>query len=272
MIPDPDVRERPPLSLELVFLLALLAPLVHTLAIMILLLVGFRGLIPVVGMGALLAYGGIFSLCAARFTRPPMLQLALVRPPAVAWLALFFLLPSIVLSSEVDNWVKAFYPPPLLPDPGPGIETPPFLGPTLAIVFIAVLPLAAELFFRGVMQPLAVGRLGIFGGVLLTTVLSGLARGATGFGAPWEIAPACVTALVLCILRQSSGSLWPPIVLHVLVGVAAFAAQYQVFGIPGFDDMSARHTPLVPWIAGAAASTLLGLVLCRLASRSRQQS
>lgn len=268
MIPDPDVRERPPLSLELVFVLALLAPLLHSLAVMVLLLVGFRGLIPVVGMGAVLAYGGIFSLCAVRFRRPPAQQLAFVNPPAVAWAAVLFLLPSIVLSSELDNWVKVFFPPPPFVDPGPTLETPPFLGPTLAIVFVAVLPLAFELFFRGVMQPLAVGRLGVIGGILLTTVLSGVARGATGFGAPWEIAPACATALVLCILRQASGSLWPPLALHVLVGLTAFAAQYQVFGLPGFDDMTARHTPAA-WLAGAAACTLLGFVLCRVASRAR---
>jgi membrane protease YdiL (CAAX protease family) len=236
---------------------------------MVLLLVGFRGVVPVVGMGAVLAYGAIFSLCAARFTRPPVQQLALVNPPAVAWAAVFFLLPSIVLSSELDNWVKAWFPPPaLLPDPSAPLEVPHFLGPTLAIVFVAVLPLAYELFFRGVMQPLATARLGLVGGILLTTVLSGVARGATGFGAPWEIAPASATALVLCILRQSTGSLWPPLALHVAIGLAAFAAQYGLFGIPGFDDMSAPHTPL-PWLAAGAASTLIGLVLCRAASRAR---
>ncbi len=268
MIPDPDVRERPPLSLELVFVLALLAPLFHSLAEMVLLLIGFRGAIPVIGMGAVLAYGGIFALCAVRFTRPPAQQLAFVNPPTVAWAAVLFLLPSIVLSSELDNWVKEFFPPPPLVDRGPTPEMPPFIGPTLAIVFIAVLPLAYELFFRGVMQPLAVARLGLVGGILLTAALSGVARGATGFGAPWEIAPACATALVLCTLRQASGSLWPPLALHVLVGLAAFAAQYHVFSIPGFDDMTARHTP-APWIVGAALSTLLGFALCRLASRAR---
>jgi membrane protease YdiL (CAAX protease family) len=268
MIPDSDLRARPPLSLELVFVLALLAPLIHSLAVMVLLLIGFRGLIPVIGMGALLAYGGIFALCAARFTRPPMAQLALVRPPALAWAALLFLLPSIVLSSELDNWVKTLWPPPVLPDLGTPVETLPFLAPSLAIVYIAVLPIANELFFRGVMQPVAVARIGVIAGVLVPAILSGLARGVTGFGAPYEIAPACANALVFGILRQSSGSLWPSLVMHVVIGGAAFAAQYGVFGIPGFDDMSARHTPL-SWVAPAVLSTLIGLAFCRAASRAR---
>jgi membrane protease YdiL (CAAX protease family) len=268
MIPDPDVRERPPLSLELVFVLALLAPLFHSLAVMVLLLVGFRGLVPVVGMGALLSYGAIFAWCAARFSRPPTQQLALLVPPPAAWVALLFLLPSIVLSSELDNWVKVWFPPPpAFADPAAPFEPPPFLGPTLAIVFVVVLPLAYELFFRGVLQPLAAARLGVIGGVVLTAVLSGVARGATGFGTPWEIAPACATALVLCILRQATGSLWPPIGLHVLIGLTALAAQYGLFGIPGFDDMSAPHTP-APWLAGAALSTAIGFGLCRAASRT----
>lgn len=267
MIPDPDVHARPPLSLEFVFVLGLLAPLLHSLAVMVLWLVGFRGVVPVVGMGAVLAYGAIFALCATRFTRPPAQQLAVVTPPAVAWAAVLFLLPSIVLTSELDNWVKVFFPPPPFVDPGP-TETPPFLGPTLAIVFIAVLPLAYELFFRGVMQPLAVARLGLVAGIVLTVVLSGVARIATGFGALWAIAPACATALVLCILRQASGSLWPPIALHVLIGLATFAAEYQVFGLAGFDDVTSQHTP-APWLLGAAASTAVGLALCRVASRAR---
>jgi membrane protease YdiL (CAAX protease family) len=270
MIPDPDVRERPPLTLELVVMLGLLAPLLHWLAIVVLVLIGFRGSVPVVGMAALLAYGGIFALCAARFARPPAQQLALVAPPAVIWVAVLFLVPALVLSSEIDNQVKALVPPPVLADPPPVEDPLPFRLPTIAIVLVAVLPAAYELFFRGVMQPLAVTRLGVVWGVAVTALLSAVASSATGGpAAPWAIAPQFALALVLGVLRQASGSLWPPLALHVLTGAVTFGAELRLFGIPGFDDIAAAHTP-APWLAGAALSTGIGLALCRAASRASQ--
>jgi membrane protease YdiL (CAAX protease family) len=267
MIPDRDLGARPPLTLEFAFLLALIAPLAHALCMLVLVQIGFRGPTSVMGMGALLAYSGLFALCAVRFARPPMQQLALVKPPAVAWLAVAFLLPSVVLSSEVDNVVKALFPlapvEPLPPDAG---DVLPFYGPTVAIVAVAVFPVVYELFFRGILQPLAVARLGVVGGILLTALLSSVALGI--LDGLRGLAPALAGALVLCILRQASGSLWPPIALHALWGTTLVAAVYKLFGLAGFDDTSAAHTPL-PWIAGAAAATLVGFWLCRVAARRR---
>jgi membrane protease YdiL (CAAX protease family) len=132
-----------------------------------------------------------------------------------------------------------------------------------------VLPFAYELFFRGVMQPLAVARLGLIAGIAVTAVLSAVAGSATGgAAAPWAIAPQLALAAVLCVLRQASGSLWPPLALHMLMGLISFGAEFHLFGIPGFDDLSATHTPL-PWLVGAAASTAIGLALCRSAARAR---
>jgi membrane protease YdiL (CAAX protease family) len=265
MIPDRDLGARPPLTLEFAFVLALVAPLAHGLCMLVLLQIGFRGLMSVAGMGAVLAYSGIFALCAVRFQRPPMQQLALVRAPALAWLAVAFLLPSVVLSSEIDNLVKLVFPLPVEP-PSTG-EVLPFLGPTLGIVVVAVFPISYELFFRGILQPLAVARLRAVAGILLTAVLSGVALGLI-LGGPWGVAPAFAGALVLCILRQASGSLWPPIALHALTGLTFLGAQYKLFGLAGFDDVSAAHTPL-PWLAGAAVSTAIGFWLLRVASREQ---
>lgn len=266
MIPDRDLGARPPLTLEFAFLLALIAPLAHALCILVLVQIGFRGPTSVIGMGALLAYSGLFALCAVRFARPPMQQLSLVKPPAIAWLAVAFLLPSVVLSSEIDNVVKALFP--LVPvDSQPAAaEALPFHGPTVAIVAIAVFPIAYELFFRGILQPLAVARLGVIAGILLTALLSGVALGI--LDGPRGLAPALASALVLCVLRQASGSLWTPIALHALTGITLVAAIYRLFGLAGFDDTSAPHTPL-PWLAGAAVSTAIGFWLCRVAARRR---
>ena len=267
MIPDRDIGERPPLTLELAFVLALLAPLVHVLAVMLLSVIGFRGSVPVVGMGALLAYGGIFTVCALRFRRPPLQQLALVRAPATAWVAVAFLAASVVLSSEIDNLVKAAWPlPSELVAPGDAVETPDFVGSTLAVVELAVFPLAYELFFRGILQPLAVARIGVSSGILLTAMLSGVASGLI-FAGIFGVAPAFANALILCVLRQASGSLWPPLALHALTGVVTLGAQYQLFGLAGFDDTTAAHTPLA-WLAGAAVLTGIGFGLLRVAARS----
>ena len=264
MIPDRDMGARPPLTLEFAFVLALLAPLIHVACVLVLSLIGFRGSVPVVGMGALLAYAGIFSLCALRFRRPPTQQLSLVRAPASAWIAVAFLTASIVLSSELDNWVKVFFPVPsdlLLTPEAP----PPWFGTTFGIVEIVVFPLAYELFFRGVLQPLAVARIGVTGGVLLTAMLASVASGLI-FGGLWGVAPAFVISLVLSVLRQASGSLWPPIVLHALIGALTVGAQYQLYGLAGFDDTTAAHTPLL-WLIGAAVLSAVGFVLLWVAAR-----
>ncbi len=271
MIPDPggsDSGPRPPLTFELAFILAMLAPLVHMLSVLLLLSVGFRGTLPVVGMGALLAYTGIIALCAARFQRPPLEELALVRPPAIAWLAVLLLASSVVVSSELDNWVKVFFP---LPEPAEaaaeaGTEAQPFLGATLAIIQLVVFPLAYELFFRGILQPLAVARVGVTPGVLLTALFSATASGLV-FAGLWGLPPAFANALVLGVLRQASGSLWPPLALHALTGAITLGAQYQLFGLAGFDDTSAPHTP-VEWVAGAALLTAIGFGLLYVTSRS----
>ena len=267
MIPDRDAGARPPLTLEFAFVLALLAPLVHVLAVMVLSLIGFRGAVPVVGMGALLAYAGIFTLCALRFRRAPLVELALVRAPASTWVAVMLLAASVVLSSEIDNWVKVFFPVPseLVTTDGV-VEAPPFLGATLAVVELAAFPLAYELFFRGILQPLAVARIGVVAGVLLTAMLSAVASGLV-FAGLWGVAPAFASALVLGVLRQASGSLWPPLALHAITGLVTLGAQYHLFGLAGFDDTTAAHTPLA-WVGGAAALTGIGFGLLRVAARA----
>jgi len=269
MIPDRDLGDRPPLTLEFAFLLALLAPLAHVISIMLLSLLGFRGSVPVVGMGALLTYAGMFTLCALRFRRTPLEELALVRAPATAWLAVAFLGASVILSSEIDNWLKAFFPVPSeLAAAGEALEAPPFLAATLAIVELVVFPLAYELFFRGILQPLAVARIGVIAGVVLTAMLSGVATGLV-FGGLWGVVPAFANSLILGVLRQGSGSLWPPVALHVLTGLVTLGAQYQLFRLAGFDDTTAAHTPL-GWVVGSAVLTAIGLGLCWAAGRTSQ--
>ncbi|MFI5314299.1 MAG: type II CAAX prenyl endopeptidase Rce1 family protein [Myxococcota bacterium] len=267
MIPEQDPEPRPPLSLEFVFVLALLAPLGHLLWVILLGQIGMRLIISAMGMGALVTYGGLFALCASRFRLPPSRQLAFVTAPASAWLAVLFLAASVVVTSEIDNVVKSLLPPPLMPAQLP--EVPPYFGAALALVQIGVFPLVYDVFFRGVLQPIATTRIGVIPGVILSALLSGFASAflpaVTALGL-WALVPALLNALILCILRQSAGSLWPVLALSSLWGAVQICANYQVFGLAGFDAGGA-HTPAI-WVAGAALLTAVGLGLCRAAARA----
>jgi membrane protease YdiL (CAAX protease family) len=270
VIPEHDPEPRPALTLEFVVVLALVAPLGHLLWVILLGQIGFKLGISAIGMGALITYGGLFALCAARFRIPPARQLAFGPAPVSAWLAVIFLVASLVVSSEVDNVVKGLMAP-QPPEPPQPPETAPYLGAALAVVYIGVFPLVYDLFFRGVMQPLATTRIGVIPGVILTTLMSGFAGAflsAVSLGL-WALVPPLLNALILSILRQSAGSLWPVLALHVLWGVALICANYQVFGLAGFDAGGA-HTPLV-WVAGAALLTGVGLGLCRAAARAASE-
>jgi len=271
MIPEHDPAPRPPLTLEYAFMLALVAPLCQFVATLVFGALGFHLKMSALGMGTLVAYGALFALCAARLRTPPARQLGFVlAAPATAWVSVVFLAGSIVLSSELDNLLRSGLSLPSVE--GVPLEVPPYFTPAFAVVVIGVLPLAYDAFFRGMFQPLASARLGGIGAVVLTTALSGFASGfipALSMNV-WQLPRHLLDALVLCILRECAGSLAPVLALHVLWGVATFCASYGVFGLAGFDA-SGAHTP-VPWVAGAAAFTLVGLALCRAAARAGRSS
>ena len=48
----------------------------------------------------------------------------------------------------------------------------------------------------------------------------------------------------------------------MIFGACRVASVQNAFGIPGFDDMSADHTPLI-WLLPAALLTGVGLRLCQ---------
>ena len=267
MIPDDDPLPRPPLTIEYVFLVALVAPLVHLLWEILFELLR----VPVgnarVGMAALLTYAGAFALCAARFRQPPTRQLGFVRAPSSAWAAMLFLAPAVVLTSELDNVLQLLLPPAPLPA-APAGEVSWLEGPAFAVLRIGVYPLAFGVFFRGVLQPLATARLGVIPGVVLAALMAAFAEiflPALATHGLLALSPVLLNALVLCILRQCAGSLWPALALEVLWGASLVGATYRVFGLAGFDE-GGPHTPM-PWVAGAAVLTGVGLALCRFAAR-----
>lgn len=259
---DPELI--PPLSPRLALGLALLTGLLQGVAILTLASSGFPFGVGLVGMAALLAYGAAFAMCIPRIAQPPVIGLALLRPPRVAWFAALLLVWSILLTSEVDNLVKLAFP---VPEVMRGTERPAPAAPlALLLVSMGVFPLTQELLFRGALQPRMIEALGVRRGILFTAFLNAIAVSTAVFN-PWALAPTALNALILGVLRATSGSLLPPLLLHVSWGLIGVGAAYRAFGIPGFDDTVSAHTPL-GWLVSAAVFTGAGLRLCRFAGRT----
>ncbi|MCP5040802.1 MAG: CPBP family intramembrane metalloprotease [bacterium] len=261
---DYEYEPPPPLNTAFVLMLALGAPLVHLFSLLIMQGMGLTPGITTIGMATIITYGMLFSLCAPRIPEPVGESLGFVPARRAAWIAVPFLLWSLLISSEVDNLLKGVFPLPesLTAD----TADPPMFGTALVVVLMIVFPIAYEFFFRGVMQPIVVGELGPPAGIVITAALCGFASG-MGVGLPWLILPGIVNALMLGVLRHASGSIKPGLLMHMAAGGLGVLAHYRALGIPGFDRTDVTHTPL-GWLIAAAAFTGVGLRLCRHAAET----
>ncbi len=103
------------------------------------------------------------------------------------------------------------------------------LGLALGLAVIAA-PVLEELLFRGLLQRVVVDRRGVRVGVVVTALLFG----AMHLAEPLSVPPLVVLGLATGWLRERTGSLWPPILLHVLNnGLAAALAVAASGGVPG---------------------------------------
>lgn len=257
-------------SLELTPATALFAALAAGFAHMVITLslaASVGATLAVYALGALLAYGVFFALLTPRLGPAPALRLGFVRAAWRSALVCALLLPSVLLTSEIDNAVRGLVP---LPDAiRKALEAPRAArsagvalreGIELVLVQVAVFPLVYEVFYRGLVQPVLVARLGAVRGVLLCAALEASSALANPlFLWAWPVIAA--RGALLGTLRHCSGSLLPALGLHALMGAVEVAAQFELFGIAGFDDLGAGHTPAV-WLAAAALPTALGLWLC----------
>lgn len=244
-------------------LLALLAALGRALAAGLLApLFGPR--IAVLGMATILGFGSVFAFAAPRLPQPPGPHLGFRPAGARAWQAALFLVFALLLISEVDNVLQDWLP------REPPTEAPDLDGVALlerVLVLVLVIPFVEEVFFRGLLHPGLVAALGRTRAVALNAVLQ--AAGALLLYGPWGVPFALGYGLLLGLLREAGSSLLPCLALRAAFGLVGFAAALGLLGIPGFDDTSARHTPLV-WLLPAAALVGIGLGLCRAALRSEQ--
>lgn len=85
------------------------------------------------------------------------------------------------------------------------------------ITLVVVAPVAEEILFRGYLFGRLKKYVPIWVAVLATSVLFGLIHGA------WNLAlDTFALSIVLCVLRQTTGSLWAPILLHMTKNSIAF--------------------------------------------------
>jgi membrane protease YdiL (CAAX protease family) len=214
-------------------------------------------------LSALVAFGLAFAIGAARVPPPPGPNLGFRNAPTQAWLAVPFLLAAALLASEIDNLYKLLLPPP----PELGEARPPDDLPRLLewlLVFAIVLPVIEEIYYRGLILPGLTRAWGNLGGVGFMALLNGLATSLVLSG--WAFAYAASSAALLGVLRVCSGSILPGLLLNTALGLLGVLAARGAFGIPGFDDTSAPHTPL-GYLVPAALSVGVGIALCRAASR-----
>lgn len=96
-------------------------------------------------------------------------------------------------------------------------------GGAIAVILVGgvVVPFAEELFFRGVLYRWLRGRIGVWGGVLVSAALFGLAH----IFLPTAVS-AFVIGLVLAWVYERSESLWVPFVVHALNNTGVFTLVF----------------------------------------------
>lgn len=110
----------------------------------------------------------------------------------------------------------------------PGIR-----GPGLGLVFACLVilpPLTEEIVMRGFLYGGLRGRLSVPVATLITSLIFGLAHlGGAKEGVIWIAAlDTFILSLVLCHLREKTGSLWPPIGVHMIKNALAFTVLFIV--------------------------------------------
>jgi membrane protease YdiL (CAAX protease family) len=223
-------------------------------------------------LGSALGLGGAGTLAARAVPAPAERRIGLSGFAPVLLLPALLLVPSVLLTSELDNWIARLFP---AAESAAPVEPALDRLATLELVLFAVLlrPVLEEFFFRGVLQQGVVGALGPARGVVLVAVLFALVRASFGLGDAYRAlslgAQALLDGLLLGGLRLASGSILPGVLLSMAMGAAGFVAlaTKQRFPIPGFSGGDA-HTPLA-WLAPAVLSVALGVVLLVRSARRR---
>ena len=229
-------------------------------------LAGETGVMLALALGMTLGFGGVGTFVARQVPEPADRRLGLTAiGPAQVGIVLL-LIPVVLLTSELDNWVAELVPRPEAVEGEPEVTDPEALALRAleSALFIALLrPVIEEFFFRGVIQQGVVAALGPVSGVVLQASLFALVRATLGASDAYFVstnaAQGFVEGALLGFLRLGTGSILAGIVLQVITGTIAMflALRPDVLSIPGFTD-TGSHTPLL-WLVPAALCVALAL-------------
>jgi membrane protease YdiL (CAAX protease family) len=220
--------------------------------------------IVLLGFVQVAVYALVLSLFASAQGMSFSAPLALRRIPAKLWLSALGLgfvlqIPATLLSDLVEH----FFPPPAAVLAERVARITPhssFEGAAIFLVVAGLGPCVEELFFRGA----------LFGALrqshgALATALAVAALFALGHMDARLLLPLFATALVIGLVRERSGSVWPGVALH-----GAFnAATLTVVFAGDAADGKPPHLPLATAVLGCAAAALLLRWVLRLAESSR---
>jgi len=224
-----------------------------------------EGSVFAVALASAVAFGGLGTLVARFVPEPAHVRLGLLPFPLRAALPVLLLVPAVLLTSEIDNWIRLAL----------GAKSPDGLGralapaPEIALLRVFLEPTLQEFFFRGVLLQGCVSSLGRRRGVLAialfqTLLFTPMAASAGGIGAAdaaSALAQTFALAALLGLVRLATGSVLPAIALSSAMQAVGFAALSDPdrFPIAGFNT-AGETTPLA-FLLPAVAAVAFGVWL-----------
>lgn len=220
-------------------------------AVLVASLFGRRPDFGAIGIGQVVGFGMVAILATQRIP-PPQSERVGLQGFAIQFLPLLvFLLPAVVLTSEVDNWIRVWLPIQEISEATPdAVEEAPALYQQVqrAIVVIGLAPVMEEWLFRGVILQGLVGNLGRIPGIALTSMLFAMGHIGPGPGSSIVLSyfmVAFLTGVTLSIVRLATGSLLAAMLVHASLNLISLGADSLANTIPitGFNA-EGPHTPV----------------------------
>lgn len=134
-----------------------------------------------------------------------------------------------VVYAMILNIISTFVPVDVEQEQAVGFQNAAGFGLVFAFISLVILPpIVEEITFRGFLYSGLRRTMGFVGATLITSVLFGLPHLLTGeTGLLWvAMIDTFALSLILCFLREKTGSLYAPILVHALKNMVAFGAIF----------------------------------------------
>jgi membrane protease YdiL (CAAX protease family) len=231
---------------------------------LVMLAFGTKPTLASLGVGEAIGVGAVASFAARRVPEPQRERLGLRGFDAAFVPHLVALLPALVVLSELDNVLRAFAPPPQVPEEIEELQedfvgTGPIAVVQTVLVAVGIAPIVEEWMFRGVIQQGLVAHLSRARGVVLTAGLYAMVHVGPAPSTSGSLSPflsSFVLGMILGAVRLATGSVLAPILLSAGIGALGLVAigVADVLPVRGLNTPEG-HTPLallVPSIAAVA--------------------